>query len=146
MSLASALMEYAVHNDPLGILLIDFDEFKSVNDTFGHACGDRALQQTALTLVGSLRPADTVGRWGGDEFLAIVRNVNGEVLRGLGQRAVAMIKKTSIPSNDERMIPMSISVGAALSRPDETVDQFLRRADELLYRSKGGGRGCVTAD
>ena len=54
------------------MLVIDLDEFKKINDSFGHAGGDRALLEAAKTLLGSLRPTDTVGRWGGDEFLAIV--------------------------------------------------------------------------
>ncbi len=63
-----------------GVLVFDLDKFKALNDSFGHACGDRALQEVAKTVVGSLRPADIVGRWGGDEFLAIIRNVNHEIL------------------------------------------------------------------
>ena len=77
MSIRTALTEFEVHKDPFGVLLIDLDSFKTINDSFGHSCGDRALQEVAKTLTGSLRPTDIVGRWGGDEFLAIAGNVDG---------------------------------------------------------------------
>jgi diguanylate cyclase (GGDEF)-like protein/PAS domain S-box-containing protein len=146
MSLQTALSEYLVHHDPLGVLMVDLDGFKTINDSFGHICGDRALQEAANTLAGSLRPTDTVGRLGGDEFLAIVRNVDDTVLKDLAERCVAMIAQTSISYNDERRIRLSISVGAALSRPCDTSEELIRRADELLYRSKTSGRGCATTD
>ena len=141
MSLQTALSEFQVHKDPLGVLVIDLDEFKKINDSFGHSGGDRALQEAAKTLTGSLRPTDTVGRWGGDEFLAIARNVDREILSSLAERCVALIAQTSVPSNDERRISLSSSVGAALSRPGETAEELIQRADELMYRSKTGGRG-----
>lgn len=64
MSLRTALTEYQEHKDPFGLMLIDIDGFKAINDSFGHSCGDRTLQEVALTLIGSLRPTDTLGRWG----------------------------------------------------------------------------------
>jgi diguanylate cyclase (GGDEF)-like protein/PAS domain S-box-containing protein len=146
VALDSAVVEFAAHKDPFGILLIDSDGFKVINDNYGHGCGDRALQQIALTLAGALRPSDTVGRWGGDEFMAIARNVNREILCGLAQRCVALIKETSIHSDREQVIPLSISVGAALSRPGESAEQLAHRADALLYQSKANGPGHLTTD
>lgn len=139
MSVRSALTEFEMHKDPFGVLMLDLDNFKAINDSFGHSCGDRALQQAAQTLAGSLRPTDTVGRWGGDEFLAIVRNVNSESLRELAERSAVLTAETSIPSEDGRLISLSISVGAALSRPGETADGLIRRADALMYQSKSSG-------
>ncbi|MGB9406065.1 MAG: GGDEF domain-containing protein [Terracidiphilus sp.] len=146
MSIQTALSESQVHKDPLGVLMIDLDGFKSINDGFGHNCGDRALQEAAKTLTGSLRPTDIVGRWGGDEFLAIVRNVSEDVLRELAERCVALIAQTSIPSNTERRISLSISVGAVLSCLGETAEGLIQRADQLMYRSKTGGRGRSTTE
>jgi diguanylate cyclase (GGDEF)-like protein len=146
MSLQTALREFEVHKDPLGVLVIDLDRFKKINDSFGHAGGDRALQEAGKTLLGSLRPTDIVGRWGGDEFLAITRNVNAEVLRELAQRCVALIAETAALSGDGRRIPMTSSVGAALSRPGETAEELVHRADQLMYRSKTGGRGRATTE
>ncbi len=146
MSAQTALSEYGVHKDPFGVLLIDLDELKEINDAFGHSCGDRALRQVAQTLTGSLRPTDTVGRWGGDEFLAIVRNVNAEVLKCLAQRCAAMAAETSIPSNDERRISLSISVGGALADPGDTAERLIQRADKLMYQSKVNGRGRASTE
>jgi diguanylate cyclase (GGDEF)-like protein/PAS domain S-box-containing protein len=146
MSLHTALSEYEVHKDPLGVIVIDIDEFKKINDTFGHSGGDRALQEAAKTLEGSLRPTDIVGRWGGDEFLAIARNVDHEMLGRLAERCVALIAQTSVLGNAEKRISLSSSVGAALSRPGETAEEFIHRADELMYRSKNGGRGRATTE
>jgi diguanylate cyclase (GGDEF)-like protein/PAS domain S-box-containing protein len=146
MSLQTALSEYEVHKDPFGVLLIDLDKFKKINDSFGHAGGDRALQETAKTLLGSLRPTDTVGRWGGDEFLAITRNVNLESLRELAQRCVVLIGATAVLTGDGKRIPMTSSVGAALSRPGETAEELVHRADKLMYQSKTSGRGRATIE
>jgi diguanylate cyclase (GGDEF)-like protein/PAS domain S-box-containing protein len=146
MSLQTALTEFQVHKEPVGVLVIDIDLFKEINDRFGHSYGDRALQEAAKTLTGSLRPTDTVGRWGGDEFLAIARNVNREVLSSLAQRCVAMVAQTSVPSNDDKRISLSLSVGAVLSRPGETVEELVHRADVLMYRSKACGRSRATTE
>ena len=146
MSLHTAFSEYLVHQDPFGIMVIDLDGFKAINDTFGHVCGDRALQQVARTLAGALRPTDIVGRWGGDEFLAIAGNVNLETLAMLAERCVALVTETAILTNDEKHVSLSISVGAALVRPGETSRDLLHRADELMYRSKTSGRCRVTTE
>ena len=146
MSVQTALSEYQVHKDPCGALMIDLDQFKEINDAFGHSCGDRALRQAAQTLTGSLRPTDTLGRWGGDELLAIVRNIDLEVLKNLAERCTVMVAGTAVPSNDERMISLSISVGAALVRPGETAEELIQRADQLMYRSKASGRGRATTE
>jgi len=136
MSAHTAFNEYQVHHDPFGVLMIDLDRFKTINDSFGHSCGDRALQQLGQSLLASLRPTDIVGRWGGDEFLAIVRNVNQEVLNGLAKRCAVLASRTSVLSNDERMISLSISVGGALMQPGETAEQLIERADEQMFQNK----------
>jgi diguanylate cyclase (GGDEF)-like protein len=146
MSLETALCEFQVHKDPLGVLVLDLDGFKGINDSYGHSCGDRALQEAAKTLTGALRPTDIVGRWGGDEFLAIVRNVNLESLSELAERSVVLISETSVPVDNEKRVPLLISVGAALSRPGDTPEILFRRADELMFRSKAEGRGRATTE
>lgn len=129
MSLGSALVEYNVHHDTFGVLAFDLDKFKMINDSFGHDTGDRALQQVAKIVVGSLRPDDVVGRWGGDEFLALIRNVDQKILKMLAERCVTMISRISLPELDGGSIPLSISAGATLVRPDETAEELIRRAD-----------------
>ena len=144
MSLNTALIEFQVHKDPLGVLAFDLDRFKCVNDSFGHALGDRALQEVAKTVVGSLRPADIVGRWGGDEFLAILRNVNQESLRKLAERCVVMVSRISLPDSGGGTLSLSISAGATLAQLGESREDIVKRADELMYQSKMNGRDRAT--
>jgi diguanylate cyclase (GGDEF)-like protein/PAS domain S-box-containing protein len=136
MTLLSALSEYRVHGEPFGILSVDLNGFKAINDQFGHACGDRAIQESGKALVGTLRPSDTVGRWGGDEFLAIVRNVNEDGLKVMAARCLALFAGTSVPSDDGKAIPISISLGAALVRDGESAKELVERADRLMYECK----------
>jgi diguanylate cyclase (GGDEF)-like protein/PAS domain S-box-containing protein len=145
MSLRTAMSEYQVHGDAFGLLMIDVDEFKAINDSFGHAFGDRALQEAGRTLTGTLRPTDVVGRWGGDEFLAIVYNVNRENLAELAKRCVVLMGQTSVPNAEDKRIPLSISVGAALVQPGDTGEALLERADQLMYKSRTVGRGRAEA-
>ena len=146
MSLSTALSEYQVHHDPFGVMMIDLDQLKNINDTFGHGCGDRALQEVAKILAGSLRPTDTVGRWGGDEFLAIMGHLDHPVLKRLAERCVAMVNQASISGNDEKLVSLSISVGATLAGAVVTGEELVHRADKLLYESKKAGRSRASTD
>jgi diguanylate cyclase (GGDEF)-like protein/PAS domain S-box-containing protein len=143
MSLHTALREYAVHEDPFGVLSIDLDHFKTINDQFGHTVGDRALQEVAKTLIGSLRPTDLVGRWGGDEFLAVVRHVDNTMLGELAQRCCALVAGTCIPA-DGKPVSLSISIGATLASATDTTEGLIQRTDTLMYQSKLNGRAHAT--
>jgi diguanylate cyclase (GGDEF)-like protein/PAS domain S-box-containing protein len=144
MSLNTALVEFEVHKEPFGVLGFDLDGLKTINDSFGHACGDRALQEVAKTVVGSLRPTDIVGRWGGDEFLAILPNVNAEILRKLAERCVIMVARISIPASDGKALSLSISAGATLAFSGVAAAELIQRADKLMYQSKTSGRNRAT--
>jgi diguanylate cyclase (GGDEF)-like protein/PAS domain S-box-containing protein len=144
MSLQTALSEYQVHQNPVGVLYIDLDHFKRINDHFGHSVGDRVLQEVAKSLAGGLRPTDVVGRWGGDEFMAIVKGVNLELLKALADRCALMASSISIPAENEAKIKPTVSVGATMFRLGELAEQLVQRADELMYRSKSGGRKRIT--
>jgi diguanylate cyclase (GGDEF)-like protein/PAS domain S-box-containing protein len=144
ISLQTALNEYQAHQDPVGVLYIDLDHFKRINDRFGHAAGDRVLQEVAKGLEGGLRPTDVVGRWGGDEFMAIIKGVNLELLKALADRCVVMASSISVSGENEAKIKPAISVGATMVRLGELPEQLVQRADELMYRSKSGGRRRIT--
>ncbi|MFO7570494.1 MAG: GGDEF domain-containing protein [Smithellaceae bacterium] len=126
-----------------GLLLMDIDFFKKVNDTFGHDVGDRTLKSVAETLVNSARPFDLIGRWGGEEFIAILRNVSKENLEVIGNR-MRMLVENSYLLVDSKKLQVTVSMGATLVRPDETVETLIKRADRLLYQSKDNGRNCLT--
>ena len=146
MSLRSALLEYREHKDPFGLLIIDLDRLKGINDRFGHSCGDRALQEVAKTLAGALRSNDIVGHWGGDEFLAVVSNIDEEILGELASRCVVMVEQTTISATGEETIALSISLGGALVQSGESIEELIARADALMYRSKSDGRGRATCE
>ncbi|MFI5096504.1 MAG: diguanylate cyclase domain-containing protein [Candidatus Acidiferrales bacterium] len=139
MSLQTALSEYHIHKEPFGVLVIDLDRFKAINDSFGHTTGDHALLEVAKTLKGTLRPTDIVGRWGGDEFIAVAHHVNIEVLTQLAVRCRAMVAQTSFPSSDGSLVSLSVSIGSTLALPGDTTEKLIRRADELMYQNKTNG-------
>jgi diguanylate cyclase (GGDEF)-like protein/PAS domain S-box-containing protein len=140
MSLETALREFKITASPFGLLMVDIDGFKAINDSCGHVSGDQALKQVAKTLAETLRPTDTVGRWGGDEFLAIVRNMDKENLTVLADRCVSNVAQISYPGADGRPKPISISVGGTLARIGDTADALIKRADRLMYQSKTAHR------
>lgn len=137
----SELREYQLHQDPFGVLMADIDRFKAINDTFGHAVGDSALRETAKTLTGALRGTDVVGRWGGDEFLAIVRHVDRARLRMLAERCCMLVSHTTVLAGQDIVVKISTSIGGALLQPNDSFEGLLRRADSLMYQSKARGRG-----
>ncbi|MGA9671293.1 MAG: sensor domain-containing diguanylate cyclase [Terracidiphilus sp.] len=140
VSMDTGLNEFKITKAPFGVLMIDLDRLKTINDTFGHNCGDFALKLVAKTLVGTLRPTDIAGRWGGDEFLAIVRNVSLEVLGELSKRLVSTVSEIPFANSEGQPILLSISAGGTLARSDDTIDTLIKRADDLLYESKTDGR------
>jgi len=126
-----------------GILFMDIDHFKEFNDTYGHDVGDLVLLFVADTLVKNARPSDLIGRWGGEEFIGILRNVTHENLEILGNRLRVLIENAYITLKTEQL-HVSISVGATLMLDNDSSDTLLKRADMLLYESKRRGRNCLT--
>lgn len=127
---------------PFGILFVDIDLFKAVNDRYGHAVGDDVLRMTAKTLVNSVRSFDVVGRWGGEEFIAIIANVGSGELRTFADRIRTLVEHSSLPADPP--VAVTVSIGATIARDGDTVDELVDRADELMYRSKLDGRNRLT--
>ncbi len=127
----------------VGVILLDIDRFKSVNDTYGHFAGDAVLRETASRLRHNVRPYDVVGRYGGEEFLVVLPNCDLEQAR---QQAERMRERLSA----EQMIVegaelwITASFGVTVSDGSDTSPEvFIRTADEALYRAKAAGRNCV---
>jgi diguanylate cyclase (GGDEF)-like protein len=114
-----------------------------VNDTFGHDIGDQVLRMVANTLQHNLRSMDYVGRWGGEEFVAIVRNVNPARLYKVAAKLCALVRQSRF-NHQGKQIRVTVSVGGACAQPDDNVESLLKRADSLLYQSKGKGRNQVS--
>jgi len=130
-------------NVPFGILFIDIDHFKKFNDSYGHDVGDEVLKFVANTFVANTRPFDLYGRWGGEEFIGIIRNINGKELELLGNRVRILIENSFIIHENEKLY-VTISIGATLVNKKDTIDSLIKRADTLLYKSKAAGRNCLT--
>jgi len=124
---------------------MDIDEFKAVNDVYGHDIGDRVLKMVAQTLLKSSRAFDVVGRWGGEEFISLAPNLKRDELHSLGNRFRILVEQSSLQVGSE-VVRVTISVGATLARSDDTVDSLLSRVDRLMYQSKTAGRNHVSAD
>ena len=124
--------------------MTDLDEFKQINDTAGHAVGDRVLEGVGNALANSLRPTDVVGRLGGDEFLILLPQADRDGARIAMNRAVAGLPRMQI--NGEKQ-SISISVGiAAYPEDGQTFDALYQAADERLYQAKAvSGRSAVMA-
>lgn len=130
----------------VGVLAIDIDHFKSINDQYGHGGGDLALQAISLELRSSIRPEDAAVRLGGEEFLIICTDDVSEMsMLRLADRLRQRIEANSlIPDKSQRYVcPMTVSIGLALRLQHECLDDLLTRADIALYRAKNNGRNRV---
>ena len=141
----SRLEQHKRYNSEFGILFIDIDYFKSINDIHGHIAGDDILKFISNTFVANARPFDLYGRWGGEEFVGIIHNVNIDDLELIGNRLRSMIKSSYI-IHEERKLFVTVSIGATLIKDNDTIESLLKRADALMYKSKAAGKNCLTAD
>jgi diguanylate cyclase (GGDEF)-like protein/PAS domain S-box-containing protein len=136
--------ELKMYGWTFGLIFMDLDEFKAINDHHGHIVGDEVLRMVATTLGNSVRSMDTVCRWGGDEFVAIIEHIDSEeVLSQVGNKCRLLVEKSSIRRGNE-VIQIGLSIGATLSKEADDVDSLLRRADRLMYHSKQEGGNRIT--
>jgi diguanylate cyclase (GGDEF)-like protein len=127
----------------VGVILLDIDHFKKINDTYGHFTGDAVLKETAIRLRGNMRPYDQVGRYGGEEFLVVLPNCDLDQAANQAERMRARLHLSPMIV-DGVEIPVSASFGVTVSDGSERgPDLFVRVADEALYRAKAGGRNRV---
>jgi diguanylate cyclase (GGDEF)-like protein/PAS domain S-box-containing protein len=136
--LSQQLDQYLKSGATLGVMLADLDKFKSINDAYGHAAGDVALLTVARTLSNCLRASDIVGRWGGDEFLAILPGITREALVKVSEKIRKLVAKSTVPVDSQ--LKVTISVGATMAAPGDSPQSLLKRADQHLYASKQSGR------
>lgn len=141
--LANELIRCRHAGESLALLLVDIDHFKIVNDTWGHQAGDEVLQRVSAALRRNMRPVDVLSRFGGEEFVILLRQVDAAQAGEIAWRLRAEIACLADLPGDLRI---TASIGAAASHLGETPHQIMRRCDEALYRSKRGGRDLVTVD
>ncbi|GAB2666584.1 GGDEF domain-containing protein [Arenimonas aestuarii] len=132
------VLESRRHGRPLGVLLLDMDQFKAINDTLGHAAGDGVLRHLAARARLVLRGEDILGRLGGDEFVALLPSTDAGGARIVAERLRAAINHAHMLYRGEE-IPVPVSIGVAQIRADESLEAALQRADLAMYQAKRAG-------
>jgi len=146
MEILDSLLEESRSSDErIAVCVVDIDLFKEINDAHGHNIGDQALRKVAAGITASVRPNDIVARYGGDEFLVILRDADTDVCRIVAERIRDNIQNTRVRIADGNLAA-TISIGMAISIPGEPIraEQLIERADKALYHSKDRGRNMAS--
>ena len=134
-----------IANEPLSICMIDLDRFKRYNDEFDHLTGDQVLRTFAQTVQGGLRATDVFGRYGGEEFVQVLRHSTVAGAMADAERLRERISKLDIPVTRSTG-QLTVSIGVAQYKPGESIIDTFARADEALYRAKQHGRNRVECE
>lgn len=122
-----------------GVLLLDLDFFKQVNDAYGHQVGDELLVELSRALRHNLRIYDSCGRWGGEEFILLLQDCTTESLAAVAKKLLEIVRALSVPSIPDTH-PLTASIGCYLCQQPEPIDEVIRKADAAMYRAKEMGR------
>lgn len=143
--LRATIAEFSVDKNPTGLVFFDIDNFRSFNNTYGHNTGDKVLRMVASTFRNALRTSDTIGRWGGEEFVAILNNIsdNEKSLHAVAEKIRSLVERSRLDL-DNQGLNITVSVGATFLQPDDTPESVIERADKLMYASKQAGRNRVS--
>ncbi|MBO5691841.1 MAG: sensor domain-containing diguanylate cyclase, partial [Spirochaetaceae bacterium] len=126
------------------VMMLDLDNFKKTNDTYGHDVGDEVLKRTTKEILRNIRSSDRLFRWGGEEFVLVFNGVDKDYDRSLSDKILFCVHQLQFDT-DQGSFHTSISIGSAWFRPTDTSwHQALKRADMALYHSKGSGKNCYT--
>lgn len=137
--IAQELARWKRFGNPLTILIWDVDDFKSINDRFGHQAGDKALRVIAQSLNARLRETDFIARFGGEEFVCLLCGTQNEEALGVAQEMRSSVESNGFHSQG-KPVPVTISCGVATFREGDTLDGVFARADKALYRAKKAGK------
>ena len=135
--------EFNEYGTPFGVLFFDIDFFKNVNDTYGHNVGDKVLKLIARTLKANIRIEDVIGRWGGEEFIAVIRAVDENELTYVAEKMRVLVEKSSVKISGKDL-SVTVSIGGTMYKKDETIKEVIARADKNMYESKDTGRNKST--
>lgn len=127
------------HDTPLSLVIFDIDHFKRINDSFGHTVGDQALCAVVESAQKCIRNTDTLFRYGGEEFVILLRNTSPDGAQRMAERLRKQIAKEKLSANGEP-IRITISAGITSLADDDDADSFFKRADAALYTAKQNGR------
>ncbi|HLA26552.1 MAG TPA: GGDEF domain-containing protein [Syntrophales bacterium] len=131
------------HGHPMTLASMDLDKFKLINDTFGHARGDKVLQTVAMTMAAMVRKSDLLVRMGGDEFLLVMPDTEMDAAQSFTSRVCQAVADLDIRVSATEKL--GVSIGLVQYHPDMTRDSWTQRADEALYQAKGAGRARISA-
>lgn len=129
--------------DGVAMLLIDIDDFKGINDSFGHLAGDQVVAETAKRIADIIRPTDVCGRWGGDEFIVLINGLGTRGLRSIAEVIRKAVAGPLVTLPDGREVTMTLSIGACLVEASDSIDTAVDMADAALYAAKSQGRDRV---
>lgn len=139
----SKLREYKAVGVQFGINFLDIDNFKHVNDTYGHQIGDEILKLLVRTVESNLRKHDVIGRLGGEEFVIVYSDLEQEGLIAASEKTRKIIESSKLRLTDSDL-SVTVSIGAILADKTDTVEALIQKADELMYESKKAGKNRVT--
>jgi diguanylate cyclase (GGDEF)-like protein/PAS domain S-box-containing protein len=145
LNLTARLNELERYGWHFGVLFVDIDYFKKVNDLYGHDVGDRVLRMVATTIINGTRSSDTVSRWGGEEFMILLPHVDAKQLKDVAEKIRLLVEKSSI-SVEGKNVEVTVSIGAALAHKDDTIETLMKRVDEFMYKSKSEGRNRLSIE
>ena len=142
-ALKTRFFELHQFGTPFGLVFLDIDHFKRINDAHGHSVGDQVLRLAANTLAAALRAGDLLARWGGEEFLVVLAEVDAAVLARVAERLRVFIERSFLMIDGEKL-SFTASLGATLALPEDTPESLVQRADALMYQAKEAGRNRVS--
>jgi len=140
--IAIKFKEVDLMKSSFAVAIIDVDHFKNFNDTYGHDIGDKVLQMLAKLFKHAVRGDDFVGRWGGEEFVAVLSNVDHKQLETILNRLRMLVETSSLRISDEE-ISVTISIGSTIVESKDSAETIFKRADNMLYKAKENGRNRV---
>ncbi|PLX68258.1 MAG: sensor domain-containing diguanylate cyclase [Denitrovibrio sp.] len=141
--LEQRLSDWNTFKAPFSLYFIDADHFKNVNDTYGHTAGDSVLKMIARSIMAAMRPFDSVCRWGGEEFIVVVPNIDSNNVEPIGERIRMLIESSWLDYEGEK-IRVTASIGCSTVTDVDTVEDIIQRADRAMYQSKENGRNMMT--
>ena len=140
-----SLSKHDPENRRFAVVMSDVDHFKNFNDTYGHQIGDLVLKEISSVLKGSMRAADIVSRYGGEEMIMLLRGVNLKDAIMLTEKIRKNIEEHIVKDEKGATYKVTASLGVSTFKVDDSVDSLIKRADDGLYKSKEGGRNCVSS-
>lgn len=143
LTILTKILEARRYNRNYGVIFVDVDDFKMINDTFGHNVGDSILMMVASTLRSNVRFYDAVGRWGGDEFVIVIELKDNDDLITITEKLRTLVQKSYLTVGD-KSISTTLSIGATTIAVRDTIESVISRADKLMYESKKKGKNNIT--